>query len=181
MKIYLAIPYSFNPELSHTIVCEVAAQLMQEGHVVFSPISHGHFISDFLDKDLRTDSEWWMQHDLPFIDWADEVRVIYIGEQGEELINKSIGVQAEMEHARKTSKPISIIQVDAPPPPDEPIEIGNPSDNIETATCTLASFQDFDTKLLEPIEAKRILAIKKNCIDIVYHETKRLKELVNPK
>lgn len=109
MRIYLAIPYTFNPFLSHQIANKVAAQLMKEGHVVFSPISHSHHISDHLPDLVRTDSDWWMTQDLPFVEWADEVHVVQIGIDGGKLIGKSRGVQAEMAHACKHSKPIKYI------------------------------------------------------------------------
>lgn len=112
MKVYLAIPYSFNPELSHKIACEVAAKLMSEGNIVFSPISHSHNIADFIADNLRTDSKWWMKQDLPFVDWADEVHVVCIGENGCNLIEDSEGVQEEIERAKEKHKPIKIIDYD---------------------------------------------------------------------
>jgi hypothetical protein len=69
---------------------------MSEGHIVFSPISHSHPIADHLPDQLRTDSNWWMNQDLPFVDWADEVHVVCIGELGHELIEQSKGVQMEI-------------------------------------------------------------------------------------
>jgi nucleoside 2-deoxyribosyltransferase len=110
MKIYLAIPYSFNPELSADLANKAAARLMQDGHVVFSPISHSHGIADYLPPSLRTDSHWWMQQDLPFVDWADEVHVVVIGELGHELIEQSIGVQAEIKRAKQLGKPVHYVQ-----------------------------------------------------------------------
>ena len=88
MKIYLAIPYTFNPELSFKIANRMSAELMKKGHVVFSPISHSHPIADFLPDALRTNSNWWMTQDLPFVEWADEILVVVIGDMGGELIEK---------------------------------------------------------------------------------------------
>jgi nucleoside 2-deoxyribosyltransferase len=109
MKIYLAIPYSFNPAYSFRIANKVAAKLMSEGHVVFSPISHSHNIADHLPDKLRTDSKWWMEQDLPMIDWCDEVHAVCIGENGSELIAESKGVVEEIEYANKLRKPVKII------------------------------------------------------------------------
>ena len=109
MRIYLAIPYSFNPELSFKIANKVCADLMSKGHVVFSPISHSHPVADHLPKELRTDSNWWMEQDLPFVEWADEVHVVCIGEYGCNLIEDSAGVQLEISHAKQYRKPIKII------------------------------------------------------------------------
>lgn len=110
MKIYLAIPYSFNPELSYSVANEVAAHLMNEGHVVFSPISHSHPVADHLDPTLRTDHEFWMKQDLPFVEWAEEVYVVVIGKDGIYWIQTSPGVQREMEFAKALNKPIKHIQ-----------------------------------------------------------------------
>jgi hypothetical protein len=110
MKIYLAIPYTFNPSQSFEIANKVASRLMSEGHVVFSPISHSHPVADHLPDALRTDSNWWMTQDLPFVDWADEVHVVCIGEYGCNLIEDSKGVQMEMEYAKQNHKPIKIIE-----------------------------------------------------------------------
>ena len=106
MRIYLCIPYSFNPPLSFQIANQVAADLMQSGHIVFSPISHGHHISDYLPVELRTNSKWWMQHDLPLIEWADMVVVVVVGDSGHYLIETSKGVQMELGHAMDHGKEI---------------------------------------------------------------------------
>ena len=109
MKIYLAIPYSWNPERSFAIANKVAAKLMSKGHIVFSPISHSHHIADHLPANLKTDADWWMKQDLPLVYWCDEVHVVCIGENGCNLIEDSKGVQAEIEFAKDHNKPIKII------------------------------------------------------------------------
>lgn len=110
-KIYLAIPYTFNPQLSFEISNRVGAELMSKGNVVFSPISHSHPIADHLPNNLRTDSNWWMRQDLPFVDWADEINVVVIGDviRGLKLIDESKGVQMEIRYAIKTGKPIQFL------------------------------------------------------------------------
>lgn len=104
MKIYLAIPYTFNSELSYQISNEVAAKLMGEGNIVFSPISHSHVIADYMDEGLRYSQDFWMNQDLPFIEWCDKVFCIVIGEFGYELIDNSKGVQRELKEANKLNK-----------------------------------------------------------------------------
>lgn len=106
IKVYLAIPYSFNPELSYKIANKVAAGLMAEGYVVFSPISHSHPIAAHLAPELRTDHEFWMKQDLPMLEWADELHVI---ELGGKLTEQSRGVNEEMHTAFKLGKPIKYI------------------------------------------------------------------------
>ena len=41
-KIYLAIPYSGHIEKSFRLANEIAAELIQKGFIVFSPISMSH-------------------------------------------------------------------------------------------------------------------------------------------
>lgn len=109
-KIYLAIPYSYHPEHSVEIADKVAAELMSEGYIVFSPISHGHGIADYLEDGIRNNSVWWEQQNFPFIDWCDHVYIIDIGHYGERLIEESVGVQAEIKYAKKKHKPIKYIK-----------------------------------------------------------------------
>jgi hypothetical protein len=183
MKIYLAIPYKFNPDLSHSIVCEVTAKLMQQGHTVFSPISHGHFVSDYLPDNLRTDSEWWMQHDLPFIDWCDALHVVCIGEEGAVLIEQSHGVQEEMKEAKRLGKPITIVSVNEPPAPEPMPEEKEDEDpvysNINISLNTMDHFRDFDTAVAEAGAARKVQAIRKMGIDIVYASMRKIQESVN--
>lgn len=182
-KIYLAIPYKFNPDLSHSIASEVTAKLMQQGHTVFSPISHGHFVSDYLPDNLRTDSEWWMQHDLPFIEWCDALHVISIGDEGMTLIEQSQGVQEEMKEAKRLGKSITIVQVNEPPAPEPLPEEEENEDpvysNINISLNTMDHFRDFDLTLAEPGAARKVEAIRKMGIDIVYASMKKIKESLN--
>ena len=110
MKVYLAIPYTFNPELSHKIANKVAAELMDKGDVVFSPISHSHCIADHLPDLVRTDADWWMTQDIPFVEWCDKVVIICIGEYGGELIASSKGCQMELQTARNLNKQIEVYE-----------------------------------------------------------------------
>lgn len=110
MKIYVAIPYSFNPTRSFEIANKIAAELMAKGNVVFSPVSHSHPIADYLPAELRTDSLWWMAQDLPLVDWCDKMIVVCIGENGHQLIEQSKGVTHEWAHAVKMQKPIEIFE-----------------------------------------------------------------------
>jgi len=109
-KIYLAIPYTFNAELSYQIANEVAAAAMIAGHIVFSPISHGHSVAEFLDEKLRYDQKFWMKQCLPMVEWCDELHVISIGENGLKLIEESKGCQSELSIAKDHNKTIKIIE-----------------------------------------------------------------------
>lgn len=102
-KIYLAAPYSHPEKVGRLIrfyrINAKAAELMKSGNIVFSPISHSHPIADQCDLPLH--AEFWQEMNESFIDWADIV-VVYrlIGWQC------SNGVQAEIEYANKTGKPV---------------------------------------------------------------------------
>ena len=109
-KIYLAIPYRWNPEEAFEIANSVASVLMEEGNVVFSPISHSHPIADYMGNHIRFDHDFWMAQDLPMVEWADEVHVVVIGEEGHVLIEESRGVQQEISHAKKLGKPVKIFE-----------------------------------------------------------------------
>lgn len=103
---YLAIPYTWNPDKAFEIANKVAAQLMSEGVVVFSPISHSHNIADHLSPELRIDQEFWMYQDLPFIRKCDQVMIVRISGD-DNLIAESKGVQREIQEAKEWVVPIT--------------------------------------------------------------------------
>jgi len=107
IRIYLAIPYSGLRDLAFKISNEVAADLMNRGFIVFSPITHSHNLS--LQEELPHTWEFWKSQDEAFVEWADEVHVVVIGETGYELIDKSVGVKAEIEMAKEMGKPVIYI------------------------------------------------------------------------
>jgi hypothetical protein len=106
MKIYLAIPYTGMEELSFNTANRIAGQLMREGHIVFSPISHSHPIAKTCELPAHWD--YWREADTSFLSWCDEMRVI--GLNG--LWQNSKGVKAELEIALKLGKPIKFIDLD---------------------------------------------------------------------
>lgn len=99
MKIYLASPYS-HPDGKVRIdrfhaACKAAAKLIEQGHIVFSPVAHSHPIADYLNN--HNDGDYWLRQDLGFLDsWADEMWVLRIeGWKG------SKGIEKEMEYAKR--------------------------------------------------------------------------------
>lgn len=80
--IYLASPYT--PTGSETIedrvkaVTKYAADLMIQGHAVFSPIVHSHYVADYLSDALRLDHEFWMQQDLAILRSASKLVVLML-------------------------------------------------------------------------------------------------------
>lgn len=101
MKIYLAIPYTGHEEESFMVANIMAAQIIQAGHIVISPISHSHPIAKY---GLPGTFDFWQKLDESLIDWADEVWVIKYGD-----INSSKGVQHEMKYAKEVGKPVKIL------------------------------------------------------------------------
>ena len=102
-KIYLATPYSHpdkNIELKRfEAVNKKAAELMQRGYIVFSPVSHSHPINKFTS--IKTDWEFWKRQDFQFIEWADELWVLEV-----DGWDNSVGVLAEIERAKKLGMPV---------------------------------------------------------------------------
>lgn len=111
--IYLAIPYTWNPDLSFQIANKVAAELMSNSEVVFSPISHSHSIADHLNPELRTDQEFWMHQDLPFVKKCDKMVIVCI-DGDHEMIRRSKGVQREIKEAEMNQIPITFYDYNTP-------------------------------------------------------------------
>lgn len=108
MKIYLTTCYTHHCKVKRierfNKVNEAAANLMAQGHVVFSPISHSHQIADHLPPEKLTDHEFWMEQYLPLLDWADKLYVLRLPGWKE-----SKGVFTEINYAVDNDKPIIYI------------------------------------------------------------------------
>jgi hypothetical protein len=106
-SIYLAAPYShWNPLVRWQRFRKVnkrAAQLMDLGYIVFSPISHSHPISRYTKAD-SCDSRFWCDQDLYFLEHCDEVWIYCL--PGWE---KSKGINEEMAIAAKLGKHVRLI------------------------------------------------------------------------
>jgi hypothetical protein len=109
MFIYLASPYSHADlkvmEERYTRVCKYAAELMAQGHRVFSPIAHSHPIAEFMPDALRTDFEFWMKQDLPILRYANELAVLMLA--GWQM---SRGIRREIEYAAAVGVPIRYVE-----------------------------------------------------------------------
>ena len=106
-KIYLACPYSHkDPAVKQArfeAVNKVAARLMAEGYMVFSPISHTHPIA--LAGRLPGDWRFWEAYDRTFLEWADELWVLEL-----EGWEESTGLRAETTIAQNLRKPVRFIK-----------------------------------------------------------------------
>lgn len=109
-KIYLAIPYTGIEESSFNQANAGMALILNKGHNVFSPISHGHTMS----KNFNIPGTWeyWAKRDYQFIDWADEVWLLIPKESTNlELVLKSKGVMAELQYAADNKKILKFFRI----------------------------------------------------------------------
>ena len=103
--IYLAGPYTAklddgSPDIStmrtrFEILTEMAGRLMDMGHIVYSPITHGHVVAERVD--LPHDWDFWERNAVAFLDRCDVMFVATLVGWRE-----SVGVRAEVDYcARK--------------------------------------------------------------------------------
>ena len=99
-KIYLACPYSHKDKAGRERRFEAAnraaGKLMQDGHIVFSPISHSHPVAKTIGEANALSHNFWLRQDFAFIEWADEVWVLMLPGWDE-----STGIRLELEHVRR--------------------------------------------------------------------------------
>lgn len=104
--IYLASPYSHEDtairDERFNIVCRVAARLMAQGHLIFSPIAHTHPIA--MAGELPTGWDFWQKYDHAHLDAAAQVWVLRI-----DGWDRSTGVKAEIDYAMSKGKPVAYI------------------------------------------------------------------------
>ena len=107
-KIYLAGPYSHKDKSvrEHRVeqINRKAAELMMDGNLVFSPISHSHPISKYCAAD-PCDQNFWLKQDLWILDFCDEMHILCLPGW-----NESIGIARELVYARQNG--IGIIKHD---------------------------------------------------------------------
>ena len=105
--VYLCVPYSHpDPEIrsSRAVLADkAAARIMEQGYVVFSPISHSHRIAHHLNN--HNDGRFWLEQDMPFLNMADIVAVLKIPGWRE-----SKGIQIELDIADKQGKEVMFIE-----------------------------------------------------------------------
>lgn len=106
MKIYLACPFSHKYFLvrlwRYYKVTRRAAKLMDEGHIVFSPLTHSWPVSLFTKADDQ-DHHYWMKQDLTLIEWCDLFYIYAL-----KGWSKSRGISEELLYAGKLNKEIQI-------------------------------------------------------------------------
>lgn len=102
--IYLASPFWHESEevrlLRVNLVRKAAAELMEKGYVVYSPIAHCIDISKHLYSANRHSHEFWMKQDLPILQRCDALWVLML-----DGWRQSRGLQAEIHFATDRSIP----------------------------------------------------------------------------
>ena len=108
---YLASPYSHpDPKVKEErfiVVCKAAAELMQRGKRVFSPIAHSHAIEIYGMNGEVHDGTFWLQQDGPLLYHASEMIVLMLHGWKE-----SKGVQEEIRICQLINKPITYMEWD---------------------------------------------------------------------
>jgi hypothetical protein len=101
--IYLASPYTDDdPDVRQRrfeVVCRVAGELMEEGHIVFSAIAHGHSV-ETIGMEGPAGHDFWMRQCVGMLERAEKLVVLTL--DGWEV---SRGVQEEIEFALRRGIP----------------------------------------------------------------------------
>lgn len=111
--IYLGSPYTHDDwgvrrERADT-VCEVAAALLGAGHIVYSPIAHGHAVDGACGHTLPDTQAFWMRHCLRILSSCDELVVCTL-----DGWRDSAGLATEIDYAREHDMPIRYVDADRP-------------------------------------------------------------------
>jgi len=102
--VYLACPYSHpHPAIREerfNAVTKVAAELLSEGHLVFSPITHAHPMAEV--GDLPRNWEFWEKFDRAYLQHSYKIIVLQLdgwktstGVAAEVAIAKELGLIVE--------------------------------------------------------------------------------------
>jgi hypothetical protein len=107
---YLASPYSHpDPTVRQqrfAAACAATAVLLRAGHQVFAPVVHGHPLTT---HGIPGDWSFWEPQARWLIERCDELVVLTI-----DGWQDSVGVQAELQHARDLQKPVRYIDSETP-------------------------------------------------------------------
>lgn len=113
--IYLAAPYSVQLEngnkpsiedMKHRVkqVTQKAAEIMQQGYNIFSPLTHSDPIADYISEENRTSHDFWLKIDFDILKRCDEVWVYKLS-----CWDKSYGISQEIEFAENNDIPVKFI------------------------------------------------------------------------
>ncbi len=103
--IYLASPYSADPDRLYAQTVKAMTKLMGEGHLLFSPILHCRPMET--EGGLPGDFEFWQAYNRHMIGKADAMWVL-----GLEGWRESRGVRAEIETAKFLGLPVYLLSAE---------------------------------------------------------------------
>lgn len=139
--IYLACPYSSPKseirEFRYQEVCKVAASLMKQGFLVFSPIAHSHYITLFFGKNAIS-FDFWREFDLRMLGYCDELWILKLDGWEE-----SVGIKAEIEFAKSLGKRVVYFM------PNEDFILG--AKKLETAKTVIIPRKPLGQELFEEV------------------------------
>lgn len=111
---YLATPYSKYPHghnAAFGLAARRAAELMAYDIPVFAPIAHSHPAADYLPKSDRTNHDFWMKVDAPFMEVASGLIVV-----AADGWQDSAGMKEEIKRFGAAGKPVVFWEPIQPPP-----------------------------------------------------------------
>lgn len=83
------------------LVTKKAADIMQQGYNVFSPLTHSDPIADFISEENRVSHDFWLKIDFDIIKRCDELWVYKL--PGWE---RSYGINQEINFAKENDIPV---------------------------------------------------------------------------
>lgn len=102
--IYLAGPYSYNPDEAYLLHLRYTAELLKQKHLVFSPIVHNHYVAKLYN--LPTDNAFWAKFNWGMLAKCDVLWVML-----EAGWRESEGTRFEINVAKENNIPISYVFV----------------------------------------------------------------------
>lgn len=106
MKIFLACPYGDDyeeQEFRFEQVTKYTCKLINNGHIVYSPITYGHTLNKY--DDLGNKLDFWMKQNLWILESCDCLAVLKLPQWHE-----SMGVKEEIDIAKSLNKQIWYIE-----------------------------------------------------------------------
>lgn len=102
--IYLAGPYSHNPDEAYLLHLRYTAELLKQKYLVFSPIVHNHYVAKL--HNLPTGNAFWAKFNWGMLAKCDELWVML-----EAGWRESEGTQFEINVAKENNIPISYVVI----------------------------------------------------------------------
>lgn len=103
---YLAGPYSHSHEhvrhKRYEQITAVAARLMAEGRIIYSPITSMHYLAK--THALPTEADFWLKHDLAILRRCGKLLVLQL-----DGWDQSLGLKSEIEFAEANNIPVEYI------------------------------------------------------------------------